>query len=58
MQLLENVGVIQGLIAIKDLKCKGFFRNLKINVRKEREKTLILRAPLVAIGAQKSQGHL
>ena len=45
--------VIQGSIAIKGLKAKGFFRNLKISARREREKTLLLRAPLVAIGAQK-----
>ena len=57
------VSLIQGLIAIKglkakglkakSLKAKGFFRNLEISARREREKTLLLRAPLVAIGAQK-----
>ena len=42
-----KVSVIQGL------KAKGFFRNLKISVRREREKTLLLRATLVAITTQK-----
>ena len=52
MLMLKNDSVIQDLIAIKDLMAKGFFRNLIICAKK-REKTLLLRAPLVAVGAQK-----
>ena len=56
-----KVSVIQGLIATKGLKAKGFFRNLRISGKEkkkggmadEKKKTLLLRAPLVAIGAQK-----
>ena len=36
--MLENVSVIQGLIATKGLKAKGFFRNLRMHTRKEKEK--------------------
>ena len=37
------------------MKAKGFFRNLRISGKKKKKekKTLLLRAPLVAIGAQK-----
>ena len=41
------------------MKAKGFFRNLRISammtggMADEKKKTLLLRAPLVAIGAQK-----
>ena len=55
MLRLENV--IQGLIAIKGFKAKGFFKNLRMRTRekeKKKKKTLLLRAPLVAIGAQKA----
>ena len=38
MLRLKNVTVIQGLIAIKGLKAKGFFRNLRMHTRKEEEK--------------------
>ena len=46
-----KVNVIQGLIAIKGLRAKGFFRNLRIRAREWEKKTLLLRAPLVAISA-------
>ena len=46
-----KVSVVQGLIAIKGLKAKDFFRNLRISAREE--KILLIRAPQVAIGAQK-----
>ena len=36
--MLKNVSVIQGLIAIKGLKSKGFFINLRICVERRREK--------------------
>ena len=54
--MLENVDVIKGLIAIKGLQATAFLRNLRISVRRKRKiKQLILRAPHVAIGAQKLQ---
>ena len=45
MLMLENVSVIQGLIAIKGLKAKGlkakvFFRNLRISAREKEKNTI------------------
>ena len=63
--MLENVSVIQGLIATKGWNTKGFFiceddkmtvtTNNKTTVMTNDKTTvtLFLRAPLVAIGAQK-----
>ena len=53
MLMQENVSVIPGLIVIKGLEAKDFFRNLKISGERKGEKTLLLGAPQVAIGAQK-----
>ena len=38
MLRLENVSVIQGLIAIKGFKAKGFFRNLRMGMKKKKKK--------------------
>ena len=58
MLMHGNVSVIRGLIAIKALKAKGwrakgFIKNLKISAERRDKNTLLLRVPLVAIGAQK-----
>ena len=52
------------MIATKGLKAKGFFRNLRISGKEKKKggmadekKTLLLRAPLGAIGAQKCIIH-
>ena len=38
MLRLENVSVIQGLIAIKGFKAKGFFKNLRMRTREKEKK--------------------
>ena len=44
------------MIVTKGLKAKSFFRNLIISLRrKEEEKKLLPRVPLVATGAQKKE---
>ena len=49
-----KVSVIQGLIATKGLKAGGVFKfENKPEEEEGEEKKLLLRAPLVAIGAQK-----
>ena len=41
MLMLANVSVIQGLIAIKGFKAKGFFTNLRMQTEKKEKKNTI-----------------